>query len=195
MPEDFLLLIQRVRGGDEAAVRTLIDQYGDTVRRVIRLQLLDSRIRRLVGESDVFQSVISRFVFSLWAGQFDFESPQQLGALLRKIAKSCVIDATRHHTAQRRDVRRNEKLAEFGNAQQALNPSRIVADKEFLKNALERFSETELRILNWRQEKKSWEEIARILGESSREAVRKRFERATNRVAAEMQLNDSFDTI
>jgi len=191
MTDSLLQLIERVRSGDEEAVRLLVDQYGDSLRRVIRLQLLDTRIRRLVGESDVFQSVISRFVFGLWAGRYDFDNPQQLGALLRKIAKTCIIDATRHHTAQRRDVRRNEAQPEFNiSARSSRTPLQIVADQEFLSVALEKLTETERKILQWRQEKNSWQEISDRLNEPSPEALRKRFERSINQVASDLDLGN-----
>jgi len=61
-------LIERIRRGDSEAVRLFVDEYQGAVEREVRFALLDRRLRRIVSESDVKQSVIMRFVVDLWAG-------------------------------------------------------------------------------------------------------------------------------
>jgi RNA polymerase sigma factor (sigma-70 family) len=192
MPDDFLSLIENVRHGDEAATARLLDEYGPAIRRAIRLHLLDSRLRRVIGESDVFQSVISRFLFELWAGRYEFDHPEQLAALLKKMAAARVTDAARHHTAQRRDVRRNDAApVEQARAPDrgTTTPSQIVADRELLQEALRLLSEQEQKTLQMRQDRVSWGEIAQEVGKSP-EAARKEFERAIDRVAARLRIGE-----
>ncbi|QDU94030.1 RNA polymerase sigma factor [Lignipirellula cremea] len=188
MPEDFLQLMEKVRSGDKDATARLIENYGATIRRAIRLHLLDTRLRRVIGESDIFQSVISRFLFELWAGRYEFDGPEKLAALLKKMAVARVTDAARHYTAQRRDVRRNDALPVEENVaspRPEATPSQIVANRELLDEAMRLLSERERRILEMRQNRAAWEEISEEFGKSP-DAIRKEFERAIARVADQL---------
>lgn len=193
MANDFPELMEQVRLGSEEAVATLLDDYGSTIRRAIRMQMLDSRLQRVIGESDIFQSVVSRFLFDLWAGRFEFESPQHLAALLRKMAEARVIDAARHHTAQRRDIRRDERPSadDMGTVRGRIaTASQIVGNRELLQAALDLMSEQERDILHRRQNRDGWDQIAADLGKSA-EAVRKQYERAIERVATQLRIGES----
>ena len=108
----FDVLLDRLRQGDEDAARELIDRFGEAVRREIRFRLRDSRLHRVVGDSDVFQSAVSRFLWGLRLGKFDVASPQEMLALLRTIAERRVCRAARFWRAQRRDLQRTGDLAD-----------------------------------------------------------------------------------
>jgi hypothetical protein len=92
---EFRELLNRLRAGDEDAASELIERFGDCVRREIRFRLRDSRLFRVVGESDLFQSAVSRFLWGLKLGQFDLDKPEELIGLLRTIAERRVCAATR----------------------------------------------------------------------------------------------------
>ena len=112
----FADLMQRVRGGDDQAVRTLVEEYGDAIRREVRFSLLDGRVRRFVSESDICQSVLTRLCLGLWAGNYEIDDPAQLIGLLKTMVHARVIDWTRHERAQRRDIRRSVPLdSDLGN--------------------------------------------------------------------------------
>src|ERR1700676_4232837 len=100
-------LVARLRRGDSTAAEQFTADYGAAIRREVRFMLLDSRLRRIVSESDVCQSVLTRFFVELWAGKYDFADSNHLVALLKKMVRSRIIDLTRHWTAQRRDIRKN----------------------------------------------------------------------------------------
>lgn len=191
----FHLLLDRLRQGDEDAARELIDRYGDVVRREIRFRLRDSRLSRVVGESDLFQSAVLRFLWGLRLGKFDVNSPDELLRLLRTIAQRRVCGAARFWRAQRRDLRRNADLngmPELESAASDPTPSKDASAKELIAETLARLPEPARQIVRWRQDGFGWAQIAELLdGTATPEAVRKKYERSVARVAAELGLEDS----
>ena len=140
----FDVLLDRLRQGDEDAARELIDRYGDAVRREIRFRLRDSRLHRVVGDSDVFQSAVSRFIWGLRLGKFDVTSPQELLGLLRTIAERRVCRAARFWQAQRRDMQRTGDLADVSDTALIAadpTPSKAVSEKELIAETLARLPE------------------------------------------------------
>ena len=145
----------------------MVDDYSDAIRREVRFSLLDSRIRRMVTESDICQSVFARFCLGLWAGTYQVEQPEQLVGLLKTMVRAKVVDWTRHAKAQRRDVRRSVPMdTQVGQVQAARDrtPSQIVSDGEVLDRLRQNLSERELKILDWRQQQYQWPQIADMLG-------------------------------
>lgn len=191
----FPLLLDRLRQGDEDAARELIDRYGDAVRREIRFWLRDSRLSRVVGESDLFQSAVSQFLWGLRLGKFDVGSPDEMLRLLRTIAQRRVCGAARFCQAQRRDLRRNADLdgtPETMCVASDPTPSKAASAKELIAETLARLPERARQIVHWRQDGLSWAQIAELLnGDATPEAVRKQYERSVARVAAELGLEDS----
>ena len=188
----FADLIERLRCGDTAAAEEFMQQYGEAIRRETRFMLLDARLRRVVAESDVCQSVVMRFFVDLWAGKYEFERPAELIGLLKKMVRARVVDLARHWMAQRRDVRRNVATSDgLGSrlAGRQVTPSRIVAHAELLEQVRAHLSEREQEILHLRQQRLGWQEIAQKLGgNSGPEAIRKQYERALTRVSKELQI-------
>jgi hypothetical protein len=183
---DFGQLVAQAQGGDRDAMERLLLEYGDAIQREIRFCLIDQRLRRVVGESDVFQSVIARFAIKLREGDYQFESPSDLVGLLKMMARMHVAQVARFWHARRRDLRKNSVLHASGMNEQAdhdATASKIVARVELLELALARLSERDRQILDWRQDEVAWPEIARQLNVPSAEALRKQHQRALTRVA------------
>lgn len=190
---NFRLLIDAAADGDERAVEQLFDQYGEAIRREVRFSLLDARLRRVVSESDVCQSVMTKLVLGLWAGNYEFENPSQLMGLLKTMVRSRVSDLARHWTAQRRDLRRNVALTSAGQRDSGgeQSPSSVVASAELLHEIRQRLTERDRRILELRQRRVSWPDIARQLDHAAGpEALRKQYSRSLTRVAQELGLDD-----
>jgi DNA-directed RNA polymerase specialized sigma24 family protein len=187
---EFRELINRLRAGEEDAASELIDRFGDFVRREIRFRLRDSRLFRVVGESDLFQSAVSRFLWGLKLGQFDLDRPEELVSLLRTIAERRVCAVARFWQAQRRDVRRHADLGSaLGTELTSADPtpSKAMSEKELVAETLTRLPEDARQVLDWRQDGLSWAQIAHLRGPTaSPDAERKRYERALDRVAAEL---------
>ena len=84
----FADLIARVHEGDETAARLLVEQYEPIIRREVRLSLIDPRLSRLFDSIDVSQSVFASFFFRHARGQLEVDCPEQLVALLLKMARN-----------------------------------------------------------------------------------------------------------
>ena len=186
---EFGQLVQRAQDGDTDAMERLLKDYGDAIQREIRFCLLDQRLRRVVGESDVFQSVIAQFALKLREGNYHFDTPNDLVGLLKKMARTHVAHLSRFWQARRRDLRKNSGLDANGVSEPPDHDptaSSVVARVELLGLALARLSERDRQILDWRQDGVIWQEVARRLNVPSSEALRKQHERALARIAQEV---------
>jgi RNA polymerase sigma-70 factor (ECF subfamily) len=181
-----------VRAGDEAAATELVRRYEPAIRRAVRLRLRDPRLGRLLDSVDICQSVMASFFVRAALGQYELDSPEQLLKLLARMARNKLANQANQHQAQRRDYRRTEA----GGAQQLdvpgqdPTPSQQLAASELLEEARRRLSDAERRLLELRQEGKGWAEIAGELG-GSPDALRMQFNRAVERVAQELGLEEA----
>jgi RNA polymerase sigma factor (sigma-70 family) len=197
-PESFRALIDRVRAGDEQAAAELVRHYEPAIRRAARVRLVDTRLNRLLDSMDICQSVMASFFVRAALGQFDLDTPDQLLRLLATMTRNKLVGHVKGQAAARRDFRRltaaqgahdgePDGIAQI--AGQYPTPSRDVAARELLDEALRRLSPDERRILDFREQGGQWAQIATELG-SSPEALRKRFVRAVDRVALELGLDE-----
>lgn len=194
MSDDFGQLIVRAQAGDRQAMEQLLEEYGDAIRREIRFCLLDRRLRRVVGDSDVFQSVVVKFAIGLNEGQFHFDSPKDLVSLLKVLARTHVAYLARFWHARRRDIRKDTGIDAEGFAEACtddLMANRVVERTELLELALLHLRERDRQILDWRQDNVTWPEIAIRLNVSSSEALRKQHKRTLTRLAQELVPDDS----
>jgi RNA polymerase sigma-70 factor (ECF subfamily) len=187
----FQELIGRVRGGDEQAAADLIRQYEPAIRRIVRLQLRDRRLRRVLDSDDIGQSVLASFFLRAAAGQFELETPAQLVKLLATMARNKLAGHARRQHAQRRDQRRTSADVDEAMLPAAeATPSQHVANKELIAEVQRRLTPAELRLVELRQEGYDWNEIAARTGESP-VALRKRLSRALDRTIQELGLEES----
>ena len=185
----FADLIGRVRAGDGAAAAELVRRYEPAVRRTIRARLRDSRLRRRLDSLDVCQSVLASFFVRAALGRWELDRPEQLLQLLAVLVKHKLLNEVEKHQAGRRDYRRVEAapIEERDFRSPESTPSRQVAARELLAEALRRLSPDERQLLDWREQGRPWADIAGDLG-GSPEALRKRLQRALDRVADELGL-------
>jgi RNA polymerase sigma factor (sigma-70 family) len=198
-PESFRTLIVRVRAGDEQAAAELVRHYEPAIRRAARVRLVDTRLNRLLDSMDICQSVMASFFVRAALGQFDLDTPDQLLRLLATMTRNKLIGQVKGQAAARRDFRRvaGAPAAHDGETKNGVEqiagryptPSRDVAARELLEEALRRLSPEEKKILDFREQGGQWAQIATELG-SSPEALRKRFVRAVDRVALELGLDE-----
>ena len=99
--DGFQVLLARVRRGDQDAAAELVRTYGPVLQRMIRVRLADPRLRRLHGDSDIFQSVMGSFFVRAALGQYEITGPEDLLRLLAVMVRNKVADK-----ARRRDVAR-----------------------------------------------------------------------------------------
>jgi RNA polymerase sigma-70 factor (ECF subfamily) len=194
MSEDtsFRDLVLRVRRGDDDAAAELVRHYEPALRRAVRVRLRDARLRRLFDSTDVCQSVLASFFVRAALGQYQLDSPEQLLKLLATMARNKVVNEAARQGAGCRDYRR----VEAGDAQarevagRDATPSQTVAADELLREARRRLGAEERRLLELRQQGREWADIAAELG-GSPQALRKRLERAVERVANELGLAEA----
>jgi RNA polymerase sigma-70 factor (ECF subfamily) len=183
----FQELMQRVRAGDAAAAEELVRHFEPVLRRMVRVRLVDARLRRLVDASDICQSVLASFFVRAALGQYDLHKPADLLKLLATMARNKIVDKVR-----RRDV--GERIPEAALPEQAqfatdASPSQQVALQDLIEEARRRLGPDERRLLELRQQGLEWAAIAAQVG-GSPEALRKRFRRAVALVAQQLGLDE-----
>jgi len=188
----FRELMRRVRAGDQDAAAELVRRYEPAIRREVRVRLTDRRMRRVLDSADICQSVLGNFFARAALGQFDLQEPRQLLRLLVTMARNKVIYWARKTYAPNRDKRREQSIewaVQTGMEPQSpdVSPSENVAGAELLEEFRSRLSAEERQIAEQRAAGREWAAIAAERG-SSPEALRKRMERAFDRVAQELGL-------
>jgi RNA polymerase sigma-70 factor (ECF subfamily) len=187
-------LIRRVRAGEREAAAELVRRYEPAIRRVVRVHLRDTRLRRILDSTDVCQSVLATFFVRANLGQYELDTPADLLKLLATIARHKVIGQARRHQADRRDYRREEVLGSREGLARAggHDPGEQVAARELLEKVRERLSDDELQLAERRGRGDAWAAIAADHGGSA-ESLRKKLTRALDRVLRQLGLHEGGD--
>jgi DNA-directed RNA polymerase specialized sigma24 family protein len=184
----FADLMARVRRGEARAAEDLFRQFEKQVRLEVQMRLRDPRLRRLVDDADVCQSVMLSFFVRARLGEYDVSDPKELMRLLAGMARNKVAAQARRHSADRRDFRRAVGLGGADATPAAGDsPSQMVAGEEMLRELRGRLSEEELRIADLREAGRNWAEVAAELGGTA-DARRVQLQRAAGRVSRELGL-------
>jgi RNA polymerase sigma factor (sigma-70 family) len=186
----FLGLIKRVRAADPSAAVELVRRYEPAIRRIVRLQMRDPRLRRILDSMDVCQSVLASFFLRAATGQYDLNQPAQLLRLLAVMARNKVASQARTSYVMRREP----PLFGAADASTAAlapgpGPDHQAAWKDLLQEVRGRLSDDERRLADRRAERREWSEIATELG-GSPEALRKQLARALDRVSHQLGLDE-----
>lgn len=190
----FAEFLRRIRAGDQDAAAQLVRQYEPAIRLEVRRRLSDPSLYPLFGSMDICQSVLASFFVRAAAGQYDLEEPGQLLGLLVAMARNKLAGHVRHQHRQRRDSRRrashgDELLAERPGGEA---PDRLVEGKELLEKVRQGLSEEERQLADLRAEGLTWPEVASRVGGQA-QARRRQLERALDRVARELGLDEVSD--
>jgi RNA polymerase sigma factor (sigma-70 family) len=187
-------LIVRVRAGDQHAAAELVRDYEALVRRAVRIQLRDPRLRSVLDTAEVCQSVMASFFARLALGQYELSQPRQLAALLITMARSKVATRARRADVIRRDRQGQQVLPHVlnGLTDPAPDPSRVIAARDLLEQFRLRLEADERALSDRRADGRSWAEIATEFG-GTPDALRKKLARALDRVACELGLDESVD--
>jgi RNA polymerase sigma-70 factor (ECF subfamily) len=188
--QDFLSLIRRVRAGDPTAAAELVERYLPAVRRVIRLKLRDSPLRRVLDSMDVCQGVFASFFIRAASGQYDLDRPGQLVRLLVVMARNKLVSESRTYYVARREPTSLDVDAVFARlAAPEPSPSGRLAWKDLLHEVRRRLTEDERRLADRRAEQWEWSAIAAEVG-GTPDALRKRLARALDRVSNQLGLDE-----
>lgn len=188
---DFARLLNKVQGGDEGAATELFERYHKVLIRTLRMRLDNTALQAQVDVEDVVQTVFkSLFVrLRLKDEQYQLADEKNLINLILRMAHNKLTAKQRRHQA-RPDARRSG--AAFDSQIEAAGertPSERLSAQELLEEALKRMTDEERQILQLRDEKLEWEEVAARL-DGTAEGRRKQWERARHRIAAELQLEE-----
>jgi RNA polymerase sigma-70 factor (ECF subfamily) len=183
--DSFLDLMHRVRAGDQEAAARLVRAYEPAVRRMVRIRLRSSRLRRVVDSVDICQSVLGAFFVRVALGQYDLGSPEDLQRLLAVMARNKIISRARLRSATEEGGGPAVEEA----ASPEATPSRQLEARDLLEQFRRRLSEEERWLAEQRSLNRPWAEIAVERGDTP-EALRKRLTRALDRVAGELHLED-----
>jgi RNA polymerase sigma factor (sigma-70 family) len=187
----FAEFLGRIRAGDARAAEELVRRYETAVRAVIRARLTDSSLRRQFDSIDVCQSVLASFFFRVSAGQFDLRDPEDLIALLVRMAQHKLSNRRRYHHQEQRDVRRLEDANSQALEVAATDPEpvQIIVGRELLDRARGMMTPEERSLADRRLAGHSWEEIAHELGGTAA-ARRKQYSRILARLQPLLGLED-----
>jgi RNA polymerase sigma factor (sigma-70 family) len=191
MAEDasFTDLMRRVRLGDQDAAADLVRRYELAIRRTVRFHL-DPRLRSTLDSMDICQSVMGSFFYRAALGQYDLDQPNDLIKLLVTMAQNKLTDQIRRRTTARRgkDFVRAGSYDQVEVVDTDPSPSRVLGGREMLQLAMARLTPDERYIADQRVQGRSWAELASELGRTP-EALRKRYERAVERVAKQLNFD------
>jgi RNA polymerase sigma-70 factor (ECF subfamily) len=137
-----LVLLDRVRGGDSAAVNGLLERHRAAIRRMIDRRM-DRVVQRRVDASDIVQDVMIEANRRL--GDYLSNPTMPFQVWLRHMARDRLIDAhRRHRVAASRSVDREVPLAADGDGSLA-GPVARVPDRELTPAAAATWRELERR--------------------------------------------------
>ncbi len=188
----FLELIDRVRDGDQEAAAQLVQTYAPAVRRAVKVQLRDRRLRRQFDSMDVCQSVLGAFFVRAALGQFDLQTPTDLCNLLATMVRNKVRTRARRPAVTRQ--------VDFGtpgapDAESKLldaqpSPSTQLANRDLLEMVRRQLSPDERALAEQRALGRTWQQLAQERGVSP-EALRKQYTRALDRVSKQLGLEEA----
>ncbi len=157
---EFPELLKRVRLGDQDAAVELVRRYESSIRRAVRLKLVDSRMTNALDSMDICQSVMGSFFYRAALGQYEMEKPEDLVRLLVTMARNKLTDQVRKQMTERRGkgMPRRSDVAEIELPGRDPTASRVVSAREVLDAAMGRLSEEE----RWIAEQRSgWPRLGR----------------------------------
>jgi RNA polymerase sigma factor (sigma-70 family) len=187
-------LIRRVRERDADAAEELVRRYENAIRRVVRIHLRDTRMRRVLDSMDICQSVLASFFVRTALGQYELDSPEQLLNLLTSITRNKLANQANRLRARRRDIRRDAAIGDEAAflPDLASDPSEQASAREILEKVRDRLNPQERYLAEQRALGRAWKELADEVGGTD-VALRKKLTRALDRVMTELGLGEDGD--
>jgi RNA polymerase sigma-70 factor (ECF subfamily) len=173
--------MRRVRAGSPDAVQDLFVRYSDDVRRVVRSRL-HRRLRSRYDSLDFVQSVWASFL-QIPADRYTFDSPDDLVGFLARVAYNKVVEVFRQHFQAKRDVSREEGVAEADEVRDPRpTPSQVLIAEEHWERLLRNQPPHYRHILELLRQGYSHVEIADRLGLNPK-LIQRLLHKLTQRVA------------
>jgi len=178
--QEFFALI---RSGDERAVEAKLQEMDPFLRRVIRMRLLDGRLRRAVDTTDILQSLLKDFLRQPAAGEPAESSSNQLCAYLAAAVRHKV------QTRLRKERRHAGSLPEeWELASPEPDVGKRIEDEDLAAAIRGRLDESARSLFDLKAQGLTWHEIADKLA-CKADALRMRLNRAVAAALTELGEN------
>lgn len=167
-PGRSLVLLARAQAGDRDALHDLVSRYQDRLRRIVRIQLRASSLRRHYDSMDIVQSTFRAALPAI--GDLKTTSAAGLLQWFSRIATHQICDAHDYQHAAKRDVARDEPGDDVHAAISAgdLRPDQraLLAEvRELLDEEVSKLPEDQRKVVVLRDYcGEDWERIAAELG-------------------------------
>jgi RNA polymerase sigma-70 factor (ECF subfamily) len=170
--QTFRSLLRQMQEGSHDAAWTLVETYGPQIRAVVRRRM-NRRLRSLYDSDDFVQSVWASFL-RIQPRLQSIDRPEQLIALLSRIAQNRVIDEGRRRTQTIKHARHREVSIHS----QECDDDLALADKSPTPSAYVIAKET-------------WNQLIADVPDHYRVIIQQRFEGATYvEIAAQLGMNE-----
>lgn len=195
-------LVDRAASGDAQARGELVTRYADRVRERVH-QELERDFRRshrwilpLFSTRDVVQDVFVALIGSLERGSaLEFPSEVAFVGYLSTVVRNRLLDAVRHHEAQRRDARRAQPDPEgqiaAGQADDRAVPelaAQLAEQAGMLAGVLEELTERQRQLVTMRiVDGEPFKALAERLGYASEESARQSFHGAKAKLLVKLR--------
>ncbi|MBX9656680.1 hypothetical protein K2Y11_23935 [bacterium] len=189
--ESFADLIARVRARDAAAMEEVFQRFGPAILRTARLQMFNSRLRRMYESADIANSVMKSFLIRIAdeGNSWKIDEPGDLAKLLISMTDHKVITKIRRETAQKRGGGKTDKPLDEGIqiGDDRPTPEEIAIIQEEAARCWELLDEDTRSLFHMRyRDELSWNEIGAKLGLSG-DASRKKLERGLSEVRRKIE--------
>jgi DNA-directed RNA polymerase specialized sigma24 family protein len=171
----------KIQGSDEAAVQAMLQEMDPFLRRVIRMRLLDGRLRRTVDTTDILQSLLKDFLRQPAAGDPAETSSAKLCAYLAAAVRHKV------QTKWRKERRHAGSLPEECEpASPEPDVGKHVDDQDFAAAIRSRLDESARLLFDLRAHGLTWQEVAaKVSGRA--DALRMRLNRSVAVALTELE--------
>ncbi|MBK8978624.1 MAG: sigma-70 family RNA polymerase sigma factor [Planctomycetes bacterium] len=198
---DWRALVAGAAAGDGGARDALVGRYADRVRQRVHHEL-EQDFRRshrwilpLFSTRDVVQDVFVALIGSLGSSDVqDFPSEEAFVAYLSTVCRNRLLDAVRHHEAQRRDARRavadpdGEAAAQQPDAGASpVLAAQLAEQAAIVADALSTLQERQRELVRMRIDGATFQELADHLGYASEESARQSFHAAKARLLVKLR--------
>jgi RNA polymerase sigma factor (sigma-70 family) len=164
--ENWGQLLDGLKVGDPDSCRVFWEQYGTMLEAVAQRQI-SQRLQRRVGADDVVQSACRTFFRRIATGQFELPDSESLWRLMCTITVTKARRAVRDQSRQKRGMQQEQYLDavdEGSRGPQIESPSETpfeaVAVADQLETLLQRLTEEECSVLDFKLQQMTNDEIA-----------------------------------
>ncbi len=193
-------LVARCIAGDAPARNELVLRFHPRVRELVHRELTDDFRKRhrwmlaLFSTRDVVQEVLAAVVDALETGEFPDEDA--FASYLATMVKHRLLDAVRHHEAQKRDVRREARETDPEVLQAQPDPdartpalaAQLSEQAAMLNAVLDAFEPRRKALLSMRLiDEETFPAIAHKLGYASAETARQAFVESQARLLVKLR--------